>query len=72
MPRQSISKVGFGGGEMRLGVEQTNRVKQGVGDVGEGGGAANADAILASEFEDLAMKPLTSTISEASPISAAS
>ena len=35
-----------------FGIEQAERIEKGIGNVGEGGCAADADAILAGEFED--------------------
>ena len=35
-----------------FGIEQAERIEKGIGNVGEGGGAPDADAILAGEFED--------------------
>jgi hypothetical protein len=40
------------GGDAQFGVLQAERIEQGIGDEGEGGGTGKADAVLAGEFED--------------------
>jgi len=47
---------GIFGGDATFGIEQAERVEQRVGDEGEGGGARDADAVVAGEPKNFANK----------------